>query len=81
MKEVLDIIDGAIIMEFNTSVLVMEIYMELEIMIWIFVVCGDYGDNGDYYEDLNMRISRNICLGNDRRFYLIDEWEDNENID
>lgn len=28
-----------------------------------------------------MRISRNICLGNDRRFYLIDEWEDNENID
>lgn len=34
-------------MEFNTSVVIMEIYMELEIMIWIFVVCGDYGDDGD----------------------------------
>lgn len=35
-------------MEFNTPVVVvMEIYMELEIMIWIFVVCGDYGDDGD----------------------------------
>ena len=32
------------IIEFNTPVVVMEIYMELEIMIWIFVVCGDYGD-------------------------------------
>ena len=31
-------------MEFNTPVVVMEIYMELEIMIWIFVVCGDYED-------------------------------------
>ena len=31
-------------MEFNTPVVVMEIYMELEIMIWIFVVCGDFGE-------------------------------------
>lgn len=46
-----------------------------------FCLIGELWDNGDYYEDLNMRISRNICLGNDRRFYLIDEWEDNENID
>lgn len=35
-------------MEFNTPVVVMEIYMELEIMIWIFVVCGDDGDDGDF---------------------------------
>lgn len=32
---------GVNIMEFNTPVLVMEIYLELEIMIWIFVICGD----------------------------------------
>lgn len=29
-------------------VVVMEIYVELEIMIWIFVICGDYGDDGDF---------------------------------
>lgn len=41
MREVLNIIEGVNIMEFNTPVVVMEIYVELEIMIWIFVVCGD----------------------------------------
>ena len=35
-------------MEFNIPIVVMEIYMELEIMIWIFDVCGDYGDDGDF---------------------------------
>lgn len=41
MRKVLDIIDGVNIMEFNTPVLVMEIYLELEIMIWIFDICED----------------------------------------
>lgn len=32
---------GVNIVEFNTPVVVMEIYVELEIMIWIFVICGN----------------------------------------
>lgn len=59
MKEVLDIIDGVNIIEFNTPVLVIEIYVELDIMIWIFVICGDWnectnrniGNNEDFYVD------------------------------
>ena len=48
-------------MEFNTPVVVvMEIYMELEIMIWIFVVCEDYGDDGD-----TMIVCSNIYLRED----------------
>ena len=41
MREVLDIIEGVNIMEFNTPVLIMEIYLELKIMIWIFDICED----------------------------------------
>ena len=41
MRKVLDIIEGVNIMEFNTPVLIMEIYLELEIMIWIFDICED----------------------------------------
>lgn len=48
MRKVLDIIEGVNIMEFNTSVLIMEIYLELKMIIWIFVICGDYGDDGDF---------------------------------
>lgn len=56
-------------------VVVMEIYMELEIMIWIFVVCGDYGDIVDiglwfwlkkFYEDFSIE--------NNGDFYLIFIW-------
>ena len=49
MRKVLDIIDGDEYYGVQyPPVVVMEIYMELEIMIWIFVVCGDYGDDGDF---------------------------------
>lgn len=54
------------IMEFNTPVVVvMEIYMELEIMIWIFVVCGDYGDDGDFAIWDTMIVCSNIYLRED----------------
>lgn len=33
--------EGINIMEFNTPVLIMEIYLELDMIIWIFVICGD----------------------------------------
>ena len=36
--------EGINIMEFNTPVLIMEIYLELDMIIWIFVICGDWGD-------------------------------------
>lgn len=39
MRKVLDIIEEVNIIEFNTPVVVMEIYLESDIMIWIFDIC------------------------------------------
>ena len=41
MREVLDIIDGVNIMEFNTSRSSNGDLLKLEIMIWIFDICED----------------------------------------
>lgn len=49
-------------MEFNTPVLVMEIYLELEIMIWIFVVCGDWREVVDIGLGFDLRIFMEIFI-------------------
>ena len=49
-------------MEFNTPVVVMEIYMELEIMIWIFDICEDYGDVVDIVLRFGLRSFMKIFI-------------------